>query len=119
MTSKPEMLPFTPHDHDVRVERDGWVFFVRGVKKYEPFRGDATWDGTLSGILFLLIAWSLAHLLWQAQDTWKVGILRYRSSRWGGRIKIVHKEQMPRGEQPYGRIRELVDEVHRGVYDAG
>jgi hypothetical protein len=39
--SGPELLPFTPHDHDRRVERDGWVFFVRGVKKYEPLRGVA------------------------------------------------------------------------------
>ena len=46
--SLPEwMLPFTPHEHDVRIARNGWVFYVRAVKVGEPFLGDVTWDGTL------------------------------------------------------------------------
>lgn len=114
----PEILPFTPHDHDVRLERNGSVYYIRGVKRYEPFRGDATWDGTLGGLVMLLATVIAAHLLWRSQDTWKVGVLHYQPSRLGGRIRLIHKERLPRGEQPDPRIQQLVEGVQRGDYDA-
>lgn len=116
--SWPEMLPFTPHDHDQRVEHGGWVFFVRGVKKSEPLRGDATWDGSLGGFVLLILTIGLLHLWWKSQDTWKVGVLRYRSGRLGGRITVVHKELLPPRQGPTRRIAELVEEVERGRFDA-
>lgn len=112
-----ELVAFTPHDHDVRVERGDWVFYVRGVKRCEPFRGDATWDGTAFGLVMLVVAWVVAHLFWGAQRRWKVGVLRYRSGWRGGRIRLVHKEMLARGEQPQSRIAELVAEVEAGRFD--
>lgn len=114
----PEILPFTPREHDQRVERDGWVFFVRGVKKSEPLRGDATWDGSIGGLVLLILSLGLVHLWWKSQDTWKVAVLRHRSSRLGGRIAVVHKELLPTGQEPTRRIAELVEDVEQGRFDA-
>lgn len=61
MTLDGEMLPFTSHDHDVRVTRNGWVFYVRRVKAGEPFGGDVTWDGNLIGLVLTPL---LKGLLW-------------------------------------------------------
>lgn len=80
-----ELLPFTPHDHDQRVERDPWVYYVR-------------W-------------W------WRSQDAWKVGVLRYRPGRFGGRIKVVHKDLLPAGRASASRVAALVEEVRSGRFD--
>jgi hypothetical protein len=126
MTRKPETLPFSPHDHDVRVERGDRVYWVRGVKRYEPFRGGSgldAGDGTLFGLVVALVlqavTWPLAHLFRRTQQTWKVGVLRYRPEPWwNSGIKVIHKERLPSGEQPHGRIQGLVADVNQGRYDA-
>jgi hypothetical protein len=116
--SVPEwMLPFTPHEHDVRISRNRWVFYVRGVKVGEPFRGDATWDGTLVGLVMTPIIKGVAALFWSRMTTWKVGILRYKDRKLGGRIRIVHKETLPPGQEPYERIAALVRAVNDGSFD--
>jgi hypothetical protein len=71
-------LPFTPHDHDVRIVRGTWVYYVRGVKKSEPLRSNDFTDasGIVETILSLLVGWTLARW-WDRQTTWKVGVMRY------------------------------------------
>ncbi len=111
------LLPFTPKEHDVRIARDGQIYYVRGVKKGEPLRSDL-FDASGLGevIASLLLSWLLASW-WNRQTTWKVGVLRYPDTAWGGRLRIAHKELLPPGEQPAARIAELVNQVHQGRFD--
>jgi hypothetical protein len=111
-------LPFTPHEHDVRIVRDPWVYYVRGVKKSEPLRSNDFTDasGVVEAILSLLVGWVLTRW-WDRQTTWKVGVMRYPHTVWGGRIRILHKELLPDGEPPAARIAELVADVNQGRFD--
>ena len=107
-------IQFTPEEHDVRLERGEWIFYVRGVKRGERFIGGAPTG--LEGIVFALTL----GLLWAARqerlNRWKVGVVRFRKD-WRGRIRLVHKETLPPGEGPQRRIAELVEEVSAGRFD--
>ncbi len=107
-------IQFTPEEHDVRLQRGDWIFYVRGVKKGERLIGGGS--AGLEGIVFVLTF----GLLWAArqerQDRWKVGVVRLRKD-WVGRIRLVHKETLPPGEGPQRRIAELVEEVSAGRFD--
>jgi hypothetical protein len=111
------ILPFTPHDHDIRIDRDGFIFYVRGVKIGEPFRATISWDGSLAGFLLTPALKVLAAAARQPVSTWKVGVLRMKNRKLGGRIKIVHRERLPRGTSPTARIAELAERVDAGDFD--
>lgn len=112
-----EMLPFTPRDHDVRIERGEWIFYVRGVKRFESFRIGTRWDGSPGSLPLLAIVKLLAFVSDRAQDTWKVGVLRCPSGWFGGLIRVVHQETLPPEVHPRARIAELVAEVESGAFD--
>jgi hypothetical protein len=113
-----ELLPFAPKDHDVRIVRATWIYYVRGVRKSEPLRSNDFTDalGIVEVILSLLMGWVLTNW-WDRQTTWKVGVLRYPDTALGGRIRILHRERLPDGEPPAARIAELVIEVNHGRLD--
>jgi hypothetical protein len=114
-----EVISFEPHAHDVRISQNGWVYWVRGVKRSEPLRSDmhmVDTSGVGAIILSLLLGWAL-EAWWERQTTWKVGVLRYKDSLLGGRIKILLKEVLPSGEQPGPRIAELAEKVRSGAFD--
>jgi hypothetical protein len=114
-----EVMSFEPHSHDVRISQNGWVYWVRGVKRSEPLRSDrhtVDFSGVGGLILSLLLGWAL-EAWWERQTTWKVGVLRYKDSVMGGRIKLLFKEALPSGEQPGPRIAELADKVRSGAFD--
>jgi hypothetical protein len=113
-------LGFEPRDHDVRIERDGWVYWVRGVKSVEPFLRD--WVGSATGIGEFIFAAGLARALdlwWRRRRAWKVGVVRFKGSQWGpsGRFVVVHKEVLPSGMEPTERIAQLVASVRFGEFD--
>ena len=122
MTSQGEpadLLPFTPNDHDVRIVRDRWVYYVRGVKKSQPLRHDGFFfdaAGVVEAVLSVLVI-GATTIWWDRQTTWKVGVLRYpRTTTWR-RIRILHKELLPDGQPPTTRIAELVDDINHGRFD--
>ncbi|GAB3246885.1 hypothetical protein GCM10027425_02450 [Alteromonas gracilis] len=112
-----EMLPFTPRDHDVRIERGGWIFYVRGVKRFESLRTETAWDGHPASLPLLAVVKLIAFVSREAQDTWKVGVLRCPSGWFGGLIRVVHQETLPPEVHPQERIAELVAEVEAGAFD--
>ncbi|WP_157181154.1 hypothetical protein [Actinopolymorpha alba] len=112
-----EPIRVTPRDHDVCVARGGWIFYVRGVKVGEPFVGNLTWDGSLVGLILLPIMKGAAFLFWGRVKTWKVGVVRVKDTKWGGRIRVVYKERLTAGQSPNLRIAELVAAVNDGTFD--
>lgn len=116
----PNELGFEPRDHDVRVERDGWVYWVRGVKSVEPLRRD--WVGSATGIGEFILAAVLTRTLdlwWRRRRAWKVGVVRFKNSQWGpsSRFVVVYKQVLPPGVEPTVRIADLVSEVRAGYFD--
>ena len=87
----PQILSFTPHDHDVRFARNGWIFYVRGVKVGEPFVGDVTWDGSPLGLVLTPLLKGMLWALRRPVKAWKVGVLRFKDRKLGGLISVVHK----------------------------
>ncbi len=59
----------------------------------------------------------LAALFLSRMGTWKVGILRYKDRKLGGRIRVIHKETLPPGQEPRQRIVQLVRAVNDGTFD--
>jgi hypothetical protein len=121
----PDELGFEPGDHDVRIERPPWVFWVRGVKRYESFTRSALAEGAtdLTGLVLMLgvaLIVGVFERFWWRRARWKVGVVRVKGSRWGpvGRIKVVHKEVLPAGVEPGVRIGALVERVRSGEFDA-
>lgn len=107
-------IQFTPDEHDVRLERGDWIYYVRGVKKGEMLLG-----GAPTGLEGIVVALTVG-LFWAARqernDQWKVGVVRFRRDR-SGRIRLVHKETLGPGEGPEARISELVGDVTSGRFD--
>lgn len=111
---------FTPQEHDVRVQRGDWVFYVRGVKQGEGFAGGLSWDGNPLSLPVLLAMQGVLTLA-RRPLRWKVGVVRTPSpSSWKtDRIRVVHKERLAEGEEPSRRIAELVGDVNAGAFDPG
>lgn len=121
--------PFTLRDHDVRIVRGRWIFYVRGVRVGEPFRGGVSgrggsgwggasdWEGFVLGLVLTPFIKGAAALFRSRGKTWKVGILRHRNVRWGGIIRVVYKERLAPGQAPNQRIAELVKVVNDGTFD--
>jgi hypothetical protein len=112
-----EFLPFEPHEHDVRIARAGWIFYVRGVKRGEPFLGRVTWDGTLAGLVMMPVVKAAGVLFHRRAKTWKVGVLRVRDRKMGGRVKVLHKESLEVGDDLLVRIDVLANDVRNGRFD--
>ena len=107
-----EMLPFTPREHDVRIARGGWIFYVRGVKVGEPLvRGVAGDDP-------VILTPIMNALFWNRVKTWKVGVVRFKDSNWWrGWSWVVYKERLAPGQAPHQRIAELAKAVNDGTFD--
>jgi hypothetical protein len=107
-------IQFAPEEHDVRLERGQWIFYVRGVRKGERFLG-----GGLTGFEGILFALTIG-LLWasrqERKDHWKVGVVRFRKDG-SGLVRLVHKEMLRPGETPHARIATLVKEATAGRFD--
>lgn len=110
-----DQIQFTPNAHDVRVERQGWVYYVRGIKRGERFvGGGVTLEGGIVIALLSLVAGRRISGWYEAQP-WKVGVVRLRSDG-GGLNRTVYKERLPAGVRPAGRIAELVEDVEHGRF---
>ena len=111
-------LPFTPKDHDVRIARDGWVYYVRGVKRSEPLDGGIGFgDGSLSGVAIWLLIGLAGRLLWRFQKSWKVGVVRFVDDDRVMPTSVLHEEKLASGVRPSARIAELVSAVESGSFD--
>ncbi|WP_344294909.1 hypothetical protein, partial [Actinopolymorpha rutila] len=107
-----ETLPFTPRDHDVRIYRGEWIFYVRAVKVGEPLVNGVGADNPA------ILTPIMNALFWNRVKGWKVGVLRYRNHWWkAGRIRIVYKERLAPSQAPDQRIAELVRAVNDGSFD--
>lgn len=117
----PGELSFDLRDHDVRIERGEWVYFVRGVKSVESLAGDmlAGATGPVEAVLGFFMV-EVLDVWWRRKKAWKVGVLRVKGSRWGpsGRIKVLHKEVLTAGVEPNARIAQLAEEVLSGRFDS-
>jgi hypothetical protein len=110
-----DQIRFTPEEHDVRVVADGWVYYVRGIRRGELFLGGGlTLEGGLVVAVIALVAGG-PLLRWHERQPWKVGVVRFRAGG-GGLIRTVHKERLPPDERPERRIAELVEDVKRGRF---
>lgn len=119
-----EMPPPPLRDHEVRIARRGWIFYVRGVKVGEPFRrdntptfGDCSWQGILLALILTPIINGVAALIYGRVRTWKVGVLCHKDTKWAGIIRVVYKERLAPGQDPDQRIAELVAAVNHGTFD--
>ena len=119
MPSRPgheDPIQFTPEPHDVRLERGTWIYYVRGVKKWQLFRSDGLSPTDLGG---LILALPIAFLWGRRQERakqWKVGVLRFRKDG-GGLIRVIHKETLDPGIPPERRITALARDVTAGRFD--
>jgi hypothetical protein len=111
-------LPFTPKTHDVRLARDRWVYYVRGVKRSEPLDGGiGLGDASLFGVAVWSLSTLVGRLVWRFQKAWKVGVVRFVDN---GRVmpaSVVHEERLTAGVAPDARISELVADVQSGRFD--
>ena len=109
-------IQFTPAPHDVRLERGAWVYYVRGVKRWELFRSDGLSPTDLGGLILALpIGFLWGHRQERAKQ-WKVGVLRFRRDG-AGLIRVVHKETLDSGIPPERRIEALARDVTAGRFD--
>jgi hypothetical protein len=107
-------IHFTPGEHDVRLEHGECIFYVRGVKRGEVFLGDGvSGPGDVVFALTVGLLWGISR---ERSDRWKVGVMRFRKD-YRGRIRVVYKESLARGEAPTTRMAELVTDVRSGRFD--
>ena len=115
-------LGFAPGVHDVRVQTDRWIYYVRAVKKGVLLAGSGSHDGEDTLILLpLLLLLGRPLGAWQSKRPWKIGVVRMPADRWGNTAqgRVVHKEYQPAGPVPIARLNELADEVRRGTFASG
>lgn len=104
-------------DHDERVELDGWTYYVRGVRRESELlpRRAVTAD-----LLMELPVLAYRGVKWLATRNrpWTVAVVRLGSVQtWNDvRPEVVHREVLPPGQAPGGRIGELVEQVESGRY---
>jgi len=111
---------FDPGDHDVRLERDGWIYYVRAVRRTESLSGRGLDpNGSLIGLAVLV---ALEAIFGRLRDRlrWKVGVVRLPSPRsWNtDRPRVLHRELLDSGEDPGIRIAELAADVGTGAFRA-
>lgn len=107
-------LPFTPTEHDVRVERGEWIYYVRVVHRGKLLKQDLSPIDVPSFVLHVLLSGVVDN--WRAGRPWKLGVLR-RRNRGAWRLELLHKEVLPPGTAPDLRRAELVDAVTAGRFD--
>lgn len=111
-------LPFTAADHDVRIPRDGWVYYVRAVKRGEPLDGGTGFgDGSLFGIAIWLLSGLVVRLLSRFQKSWMVGVVRFVDNDRVMPTSVIHEEKLASGVRPSARIAELASDVESGRFD--
>lgn len=114
MPTGTDPIQFTPEPHDVRIERNGWVYYVRGVRRGERFVGGGlTPEGGVAVVLIGLVAGRRLQA-WHERQPWKVGVVCLRADG-GGIVRTVHKERA--GASPVARIAALADEVRAGRFE--
>ena len=102
----------------MRIARDGWVYYVRGVKRSEPLDGGMGFgDGSLFGVAIWLLSGLAGRLLWRFQKSWKVGVVRFVDNDRVMPTSVVHEERLASGVWPGARIAELVSAVESGRFD--
>lgn len=114
-----DMVHFTPGDHDQRIARGDWVYYVRAVRRGSSLTSSIGHGNDPLGLLLLLPLiglWSLG----QRWARWKVGVVRVpAASSWKtDRHRVVHREILEKQASPEARIGALVREVRAGRYDA-
>jgi hypothetical protein len=110
--------PFDPEDHDVRLERDGWIYYVRAVRRTESLAGRGLDpNGSLIG-LAVLLALEAVFGRFRERLRWKVGVVRLPSPRsWNAdRPRVLHRELLGSGEYPGIRIAALAADVEAGAF---
>jgi len=107
----------TPREGDVVIERDKWAYVVRHVRHRESLTGDSWWDGSIFGVIVLFVFEVVETIVGETSKSWKLGVLCYPRSRWGGRIRVLLKERLADGQDPEARVQELVDAVNHGEFD--
>ena len=110
-------LPFTLGDHDVRVDRGEWVYYIRAVHRGQWLRQDLNPVMDFpSLVIYVLLSGFVDD--WRAGRPWKVGVLRLRSRGIRGPFQILRKELLPPGQGPEGRVAQLAAMVDAGEFDS-
>ena len=108
-------LPCTPTEHDVRIEREQWVYYVRAVHRGQLLKQDLAPIDFLSLAFYVVFSGFVDE--WRAGRPWKVAVLRRRAhGMW--RLQLLHKEILKPGEEPDVRRLELVAAVTSGKFVA-
>jgi hypothetical protein len=106
----------TPHDQ--RVERGGWVYYVRAVKWERDFTRDLFQPGgePLYDIVRLAVQW--VRRARSGRRPWMVGVVRIGDvSTWNDfRPHVAHQETLPPGQSPQARIGELARKAQDGAF---
>lgn len=110
-------LSFTLGDHDVRVDRGQWVYYIRAVHRGQWLRQDLNpVMGLPSLVIYVLFSGFVDD--WRARRPWKVGVLRRRSRGTRRAFQILHKDVLPPGQGPQGRVAQLAAMVNAGEFDS-
>lgn len=114
-----DMVPFAPGDHDQRVARGDWVFYVRAVKR-GSWLNRSIFHGTDPVAFIVLLPFVGLWALAQRRARWKVGVVRVPSpSGWKtDRARVLHREVLAAGASPGSAVAALVVEVRDGRFNA-
>jgi hypothetical protein len=116
-----DMYPFDVGDHDERVVRDGWTYYVQAVKRPRslgrPGLGESGGIGeaVVGGLIDLFLEWRARN------NPWTVGVVRigYIGS-WNDQTPVVvYREVLAVGEKPAARVAGLVRKVQAGEFAVG
>lgn len=128
-----DMVGFVPGRDDIRIERGGWVFYVRAVPRdrrldRDPSSGGGPTFGAGFGIEALVAALVVVPVVMAAKkvralrlrrEGWRVGVVRKgAASTWNDpEGRVLHEEHLPRTTDPRPRVAELAARVDAGDFD--
>jgi hypothetical protein len=76
-------------------------------------RGTGRWRA----LVMMPVVKAAGVLFHRRAKTWKVGVLRVRDRKIGGRVKVLHKESLEVGDDLLVRIDVLANDVRNGRFD--
>ncbi len=104
--------------HDQRVQRGGWVYYIRAVKWEQDFTARGVQPGGELLVDALRLVTRALRRARSGRRPWVIGVVRIGDvSTWNDRTpRVVCRETLGRGHAPQTRIAELVVRAQNGEY---
>lgn len=90
--------PFAARDGDLVYESRHYIYLIRVVGGVRSFKYDNWWDGSLIGALYAALFEVVEKSSEKRSKNLKVGVLRYRNTFWGGRLRLIYRREFAPGE---------------------